>query len=630
MFVKDVSQTYGDLIVDNGGNIGATTLVTVPETRVVLFTPGVTYDAIQLENVNMPADFYVGSYVNPNVLQNATASLADDALVRVVANTATTLTVTKLPPGLSVSTDDVVRGFHPVDNLEVAGSAQQQTDGDLLALLGDRSSGDGTTLHLEGAANANYLDVPTFQRLLYAGAVGDVWGGAAIAVADRVDAVAATGTIGGMRAASLIEVRSSTLAVDDMESQAAVTLDGSTITASRVQAQTHMLLKNNSSLTHATGSAAGLSLLGMASLTVEAGSTITADGRGAGNVSAGTYEGGAHGGLGGAHDGRPDQQVYGDYAAPSHLGSGGYNGSRGGGRISIGLATGGTLTVHGAVTADGTLATASNGGGGSGGSVHVQTTYLRGSGRITAKGGAAYNNNYSGGGGGGRIAITGLDASSGLGDGFAAADRFNRILASGGTGVVVGAAGTVFTRTTTQTWGDLILNNETRSARTPLLTVPVDRVLVVNDTDVTLQAETDLGMTTDRYAHTLLKASGLASGGDGDLRNDLMLPVVANNSRTFQVDLSSYPAGTSLPSLVQLGDYLRSTYVFDNLQLLNNAKLDATNADIVVLSGDVLSNDGATLDLPTGTEILCNAFDASAASLSGAGTVSCTSVYDAH
>ena len=103
------------------------------------------------------------------------------------------------------------------------------------------------------------------------------------------------------------------------------------------------------------------------------------------------------------------------------------NFSQGGGAIRLEVA--GTLTVNGAVTANGKAALFQNTGGGAGGSVWLNVGTLSGNGAITANGGAGEPVN-GGGGGGGRVALyyltdnfTGVATASGAARGFARPER---------------------------------------------------------------------------------------------------------------------------------------------------------------------------------------------------------------
>ena len=131
-------------------------------------------------------------------------------------------------------------------------------------------------------------------------------------------------------------------------------------------------------------------------------------GRTKGNTATGGstgYSGGSYGGYGGFYSGMINA-LYGDLLNPNESGSGGGGdsgspGGNGGGLIRI---TTGTLTLDGAIVADGQTAPSGYyGGGGSGGGIRIAAGALSGAGFISTRGGGSPNNR--GGGGGGRIAI---------------------------------------------------------------------------------------------------------------------------------------------------------------------------------------------------------------------------------
>ena len=147
-------------------------------------------------------------------------------------------------------------------------------------------------------------------------------------------------------------------------------------------------------------------------------------GYGPGGSTNGSNSGGAgYGGKGGAGTGTPGGMTYGDPVAPILPGSGAgtANGSQhpcGGGLVRID-ATGGKITLNGALSANGQGITADRDGGGSGGGIFLKCTTLEGGGSMNANGGAG--GFYGGGGGGaGRIAVwylysnyTGIAVSTG-------------------------------------------------------------------------------------------------------------------------------------------------------------------------------------------------------------------------
>jgi hypothetical protein len=191
---------------------------------------------------------------------------------------------------------------------------------------------------------------------------------------------------------------------------------------------------------------------------IDAGSSISADGQGYDGgavglngkgpgggtggigVHTGGGAGGGHGGRGGAGSAGAGGSMYNSYYAPTDLGSGGgggenYTGGAGGGAIRLNV--GGTLTLNGAITANGNNGNSGGlrvGGGGAGGSVYITTNIISGTGSITVNGGDADGDNGGGGGAGGRVAMYYYDGGN--------CNNFS-ILANKGTGYNDGENGTV-------------------------------------------------------------------------------------------------------------------------------------------------------------------------------------------
>lgn len=149
-----------------------------------------------------------------------------------------------------------------------------------------------------------------------------------------------------------------------------------------------------------------------------------------------SYGGGAgHGGPGGAgRGGAAGGAEYGLATAPMLWGSMGGNGSGGAGGDGGGtvrLVVGGTLTLDGAINANGLGASRDNAGGGSGGSILISARSFSGEGRLSATGGGGEWVD-GGGGAGGRIAL------------YRTANQFTGAIAlSGGGGFAKGADGTL-------------------------------------------------------------------------------------------------------------------------------------------------------------------------------------------
>jgi hypothetical protein len=191
-----------------------------------------------------------------------------------------------------------------------------------------------------------------------------------------------------------------------------------TLTGSEVININEVIVSNNSVITHFQEGKVNLKV---SNLTIEFGSSISADGKGypaesgpgAGQRGcAGSGAGyGGRGGMGSSSGCSPDTpggSAYGSAFAPTDLGSGGGSypwygsvGGSGGGAIILNIAN--TLTINGAITANGGNVGLGWAGGGSGGSIYIVTANLTGSGSLTANGGNSTSR--GGAGGGGRIAI---------------------------------------------------------------------------------------------------------------------------------------------------------------------------------------------------------------------------------
>ncbi len=200
---------------------------------------------------------------------------------------------------------------------------------------------------------------------------------------------------------------------------------------------------NNTAQVNGTWQGAG-SVLNAASVEVDTGSSINADGQGyvqqagPGAGTSGTTQGGSYGGLGG---GAASSALYGSATAPTALGSGGgaYQAAGGPGGGVVQLAVSGTLLNNGIISANG-VSVAGNGfgGGGAGGSVYVTAGNLSGAGIFSATGGQNPTQ-YGNGGGGGRIAI--YYASQANFTGFASSTAAGGSVVAGG-GSTAGAVGT--------------------------------------------------------------------------------------------------------------------------------------------------------------------------------------------
>ncbi len=183
-----------------------------------------------------------------------------------------------------------------------------------------------------------------------------------------------------------------------------------------------------------------------ASVSIDAGARVSADGTGYGSGQGpGGGGGDGYGGAGGGHGGRGGDgglgqsggSTYGSAVGPDQMGSGGGGpgGSGGSGGGAIVLDVTGAVTIDGVLSADGASASGQSGGG-AGGTIRIDATTVSGTGELHANGGASGSTGGAaagGGGGGGRIYLR-----------SSVFDLTGPITATGGTGVAEsGAAGTI-------------------------------------------------------------------------------------------------------------------------------------------------------------------------------------------
>ncbi|ACL03932.1 hypothetical protein Dalk_2239 [Desulfatibacillum aliphaticivorans] len=216
---------------------------------------------------------------------------------------------------------------------------------------------------------------------------------------------------------------------------------------------------DNSLNLHVTGN---LDLQSGGAISADAKGLASAQGDGAGSMTADFRAGGGgagHGGTGGKGSSNAAGGCeYGSLMAPETPGSGGgYNtsyasaGGTGGGVIK--LVVDGIFILDGAITCNGTVGLSMGsgaGGGGSGGSIWIDANTLDGEGSISANGGPGSDAYYGGGGGsGGRIAVYYTHDTSSV-----------SMQAYGGwSEVQYGGAGTVFTKAASALYGDLTIDN---------------------------------------------------------------------------------------------------------------------------------------------------------------------------
>ena len=302
-------------------------------------------------------------------------------------------------------------------------------------------------------------------------------------------------------------------------------------------------LNSESRMTHASGGP-GIDLTIQGDALIDPNTVMDVNGRGYPASSGpgqgghdGTYASGAgYGGLGADSTAVLGGNVYGSITEPIDLGSGGgstdtyLQGGPGGGAIHLAIA--GTLTLDGNITANGNnggLVGGNQGGGGSGGSVYISATAIEGTGNISANGGESGGVN-AGGGGGGRIALyhDGTNTLTG------------QVTTYGGGATRFGGAGTIYTRNTTESVGQLRLDNGGNAFAWTPFTAPEAFDLVILDGAVAEPTEAvtidDLTINNDG----LMTHSSEAAGVNLTILGD----AVIDPNAAIEVSGRGYPASS--------------------------------------------------------------------------------------
>lgn len=353
------------------------------------------------------------------------------------------------------------------------------------------------------------------------------------------------------------------------------------------------------------------------SLTVGVNSFINVDGRGyrsitnarfrtIGNVdslghfglttSTNTTAAGSYGGQGGTVNGSHfSNRPYGSFMLPIHLGSSGncswmgVGCNSGGGSVRILLT--GSLNLAGIISANGM--TSANGSG-SGGSVFIQTSALTGTGTIRANGPQTAAGD--GGGSGGRVAVY----YNTLGGDFATPSIVvSKIQAWGGVGANQsqrGAAGTVYLKRNTQTFGDLIVNNNgldsTNFTEIPWAVETVSSALTTNT--LTTASGFRNVYNLNNFFQGLFVNPNTAQNATARLDDDSVFTVQSNTASVLTVG----PA--SVDTVASSGNPFVMQAIFDNLEVSGRGRINFPAQRIRVISGDFASNNSTSFVLDGG------------------------------
>ena len=273
----------------------------------------------------------------------------------------------------------------------------------------------------------------------------------------------------------------------------------------------------------------------------------------------------------GCHGGRSDYNgytggsnaacVYGDYTEAQFAGSGASNlrggNSKGGGQVRIEASS---LVVDGLISANGEAGNNAGAGGG----IHLAVSTLSGSGQIRANGGTSSTTSTSySSGGGGRVSIYSDDRSGFTGS----------VQARGGArGSNIAGAGTVYFKDTSQTHGELHIDNGGPVASlhsTPLR--HIDRHIIEDVVDLGSGRWEVIVQTLEAWSPTNLTLGhgiqGLQVDLDSDDDSSPLYRVLSNTEYSFIVETNDY-------LINEIGNELVGVHTFDTLRVANGASVD--------------------------------------------------------
>jgi hypothetical protein len=235
---------------------------------------------------------------------------------------------------------------------------------------------------------------------------------------------------------------------------------------------------------------------------------------------------------------------------------------------------------------------------------------LSGTGSITAHGGNTTNGNR-GPGGGGRIAIYYGTGSGGFATNpliAAAAKAYGGIDTT--TAAKSAAAGTVFFKSTAETYGNLSIDNGNRvttstGARTVILSTSGTNLSSVSSTSITVGGAFSNLYSYNNFLEGLFINPRTTQNATSGLSDDTIFRISSNSASTL--NLTAGDATT----VAAANDPYRMVLRLDNLDVVGKATLSFPNHDIYVSDGDITSGnanfllDGTvfarTLDIGSGT-----------------------------
>ncbi|MCL1839585.1 hypothetical protein FWF89_01100 [Candidatus Saccharibacteria bacterium] len=407
---------------------------------------------------------------------------------------------------------------------------------------------------------------------------------------------------------------------------------------------TNLTLNGVATLTHCTNAATTTNLRTLNidlsdDLSIASGATIDATGKGyagtvalnanpsnsgantgACNGATGAAVGGQYGGHGGVQGGCTISDPYGDFLAPVDLGSGGrtrYTASNGnasgagGGAIRINADS---VALSGSIVSNGAAASATFAASGAGGSIYITATQISGSGILTANGGNAANQCSGtfncGPGSGGRISVITTGVNSLINSQYQAVSGSRS--AGGYGGALAGAAGTIFFRGSSSTYGTLIIDNANHSAAdstaltgtTPAALYQYDELVIIQGGRLSLTGNLYFTTYDLRGNYAALTLSGSLTYPTSD---DFIL-----NTNYFYLTIGSF-ANTNTNFIMQntIGNVIviNSSQQMFSMNIASSTSTTTVNGNLdiqddIVISGNSSSNTMTVTGVATATNLI--------------------------
>lgn len=633
IYLKAKDQVYGDLVINNCNvaNDGENaTFINVPNPATAdIISPTTLSRANQFGGAYVSADKpFIDFYLNPKVNQNQSLTMFDDVIFKIKDTTEHSVEIDQ-GDLQRVVTDSVTDQFELTlvfDNVEIRGKARLEGNVKILALKGDLSSNDDTTVNVAGSLPAN-IEYHDAQNLTIDGS------GALEGIAMPQNNYLGQGNY---KVPGDLTLKNGTFTFPMLEVGGNLILDNAKLrNGTEDKTKPSLIVGGDITLINAavigqlpTTETSELYLYITAeNIDVCATCTIQADyrgyaqpslasaqikgpnlrvipkGRGGGTI---TPWSSGHGGLGVYSGGiSGSNQVYDNIFRPvwSSVSVSPYSPFAEGGGGAIHIMTRDSLVVNGKISA--------NAGGSvyaaAGGSIWIETNTLGGSSGTISANGRSRATSYSGGGG--RIAIYYTTATGQ----FTPSSIFNIVEARAGLGNSISnnaAPGTIYLKSSSQQFGDLIIDakgQEQGVAYTPIIddTIPVFAIAGAKTSTYldSLNLYTTSSFKNDYLLENefngLYLNPNVGQNASTTISDDVLFKIISNQAATLTVE----PAPAPLPSQATLttvgtgGNNFRLVLVLDNLEVRGKARLFFPGHDIYVLNGDLSSNDTTSFRL---------------------------------